>query len=498
VGAHGAPRGGLGAFLTLAYTLTGCALSDPYFIDPNYQAGANSGGVGNTGRGGAAGQMNGGGTSGVGGKDAGAKAEPGGGGAGMMGPAGSCSQASCTGTCCGALCLDTASDPAHCGACDVACARGRSCSAGVCASGWVAAAPPPAEFVARERAASVAFSGKMFVFGGLDAAGEALNDAAIYDPASDSWRLVKTDAATPSPRQFATAMWTGSVIFVFGGRNAAGSTYFADGALYDPVGDKWSGVKDAPNVRAAANGGGDNKNLVVWGGLTDEAAAASGTERYDFSSDSWQSAPNGDGPSPVLGAGSAFSGASLYVYGGSDGSARTDRAYRYDLKGNRWMQLARGPAARSGPFAVWDGMGFFVWGGRTESALLDDGAVFESSWTAVPQGGPTARYALARQAGWAFALATGDVALLGGLNLDAEGLTDGARYRKSVGWSAIAAWPSGEAHTGAAAVAAAGEIVLWGGRDGTRLTRTGDRWAPLLAGASTAASGAASSRSPAR
>lgn len=454
------------ASLCLPYLLAGCALSDPFYIDRSAQSGGNAGAGGEDDQGGrppAEGGVGGGSgaTTGMGKGAGGAATCP----------------ASCSGTCCDGVCVEVTNDPAHCGACDVVCARGRRCEAGACSSGWIKTAPPPPDFVARERAATASFDGKIFIFGGLDANGDPLNDAAIYDPNLDMWQVVPKDPSAPSPRQLASAIWTGSSIFVFGGRNAAGSTYFGDGALFDPDKKVWSAVKEGPNVRAAASGGSDGSRIVMWGGLTTDGYAASGADRYDLATRSWASAPSLNSPGPLLGASSAFSGEALYVYGGSDGATRSDRAYRYDLRNNVWSQLARGPSPRSGAFAVWDGAAFYVWGGRNEkNEAVDDGAAFQSSWAALPADGPSARSVLPRQAGWAFALAEDDIVLLGGADAALGLLTDGARFRRSSGWSRFATWPSGEEHAWAAAALAGNEVVLWGGRDGTRVTRNGDRW----------------------
>src|SRR5690606_28642986 len=94
--------------------------------------------------------------------------------------------------------------------CEPACSAGRTCDEGACAGGWVAMAKPPPKFVARRRAAAVAFEGKVFVFGGVNANDDPLDTGAIYDPRTDKWSPVANDPASPSPRELASAVWTGT------------------------------------------------------------------------------------------------------------------------------------------------------------------------------------------------------------------------------------------------------------------------------------------------
>src|SRR5262249_52408162 len=154
-------------------------------------------------------------------------------------------------TCCGSECADLQTDHAHCGDCSTVCATGRSCASAGC-HGWATLAAPPSGFVAREKAAYVAVSGKVFIWGGADASGAALNTGALYDPKTDTWTLTAVNAKTPTGRVFANAVWTGTYVIVWGGRTPTGSADYKDGALYDPVGDQWSAMKAQTGSRSAS------------------------------------------------------------------------------------------------------------------------------------------------------------------------------------------------------------------------------------------------------
>lgn len=431
----------------LPLLLTGCPLSDKYYVDDLGSAGSSG-----------AGQASSGGTSSAnGGAPSGGAAS---GGAPNFVNGGS-AEAGAVGE-----------------GCDDLCPAGRTCENGSCSGGWVSMAAPPAKFEARQRAASVAFNGKLFVFGGVNDNGDELNSAAIYDPMSDSWTLAAIDGSTPSVRQWATALALSDRILVTGGRSDTTSTYLKSGALYDPASDRWQSMANAITARAASYGGVAGNYAVIAGGLTTGGGAATGADVYDIQQDKWRTAATMGAPPGVLGGGWAFNDGYMFLFGGLSNNMRLDHGFRYDVARDLWSPLppAGGPSARSGAFAAFDGTNFLVWGGRDEAALHDDGALFSTMWSALStSAAPSARTVMPRQAGWAFALGDNDFAVLGGEAQDGSVLMDGGRLQSNR-WQAIPSWPSGESHSGAAVALVGREIVVWGGLDGNGVTTTGERW----------------------
>jgi hypothetical protein len=51
-----------------------------------------------------------------------------------------------------------------------------------------------------------------------------LNDGGRYNPATDTWTPTTTSGA-PAPRQYHTAVWTGTEMIVFGGRGGASGSW---------------------------------------------------------------------------------------------------------------------------------------------------------------------------------------------------------------------------------------------------------------------------------
>ena len=102
-----------------------------------------------------------------------------------------------------------------------------------------------------------------------------LGDGALYDLASDSWRLLPPSPLDPAVRL--AAGWTGNEVVVAVTEPGAGSNG-PTAAAYDPTTDTWRTLPDLPlssrryTAAAVADG-----QLVVWGGL---ARIAPGAEPF--------------------------------------------------------------------------------------------------------------------------------------------------------------------------------------------------------------------------
>lgn len=467
-------------------TLTGCPLSDDYYVDDSLDTGG-TGGSGLTasdGGAGGSGTVNGtSATNGTGGSSN--QGESGGSGGGSTGSDGG--NSSVTG--------DTATGGSGAGGntnevtttssttgghiCEPACSAGRACRDGACEGGWVPMAKPPPGFAPRQRAAAVAFEGKVFVFGGVDRDGKHLGTGATYDPRSNTWSNVAIDEATPSPRELASAVWTGSHVLVVGGLNDDG--YLRDAALYDPDTNRWTSIDSAMTPRARGIAGVVDGAVILLQGMTTYGDTEIDAERYDLDSETWSLAGDpGDLP-PLWSSAIVFAEHDVYVYGGNSNAGRTDAAYRYDVREDSWLELPDALSSRSGCFGVWDGGKFYVFGGH-DTAAYSDGAVFASdAWKPIPDdGAPSPRRAPPAWSGWAFPLGADDFIVMGGVDGSDNVLVDGGRFREAVGWEQVKAWPSGEFHAEGVGVWTGEEFVLWSGEpDGDRApTPTGERWAP--------------------
>jgi PKD repeat protein len=102
---------------------------------------------------------------------------------------------------------------------------------------WTTRAPMPQP--ASDNYATVAFQGKVYVFGGTNGSSH-LATTQIYDIATNTWRLGQP---MPTPRGAAMAGVIGGKIAVFGGYNGGN---LAVTELYDPVADTWTVGNEMP------------------------------------------------------------------------------------------------------------------------------------------------------------------------------------------------------------------------------------------------------------
>ena len=447
---------------------------------------ASGGGAGFSGGGdGSGGTVALGGSAGSSGASTGG-ASGGGGSSGSAGAGGMCSPSSCANTCCGVTCSDLTRDYTNCGACGAKCNSNRTCSSSRCSSGWVGMAAPPTGFVARWRSAATAMGSTVFIWGGSDSSGVVLDSGAIYNPANDKWTPIAKDANTPTARVLATAVWTGSVVVVFGGSDAGGTNVYKDGAIYDPAANAWSPILPSSKPRSMPVGYWDGTRAVFYGGINGTAAAVAGADRFDLSA--WTSSTTTGDPGAVLNFASGWDGDTLLMQGGQIGAMRTDKVSSYTSTNDSWATPAKSLTARSNAFGVWDGSRFVVWGGRSDFGLLADGKYLSgNAWTALSaMGAPTARMSIQRRHGWMFQTSAGELALFGGqTSLTGQGTFSTGGYTYDVAgakWAAADSWPSGETHDYGVAVWTGEEFVLWGGRTGAgaspNSTLTGERWAP--------------------
>jgi len=134
---------------------------------------------------------------------------------------------------------------------------------------------------------------EVIVWGGADPPGDRLlSDGAAYDPAKEGWRVIADGPLTE--RDGHLAAWTGGEMLIWGGHRR---NYIEppDGAAYDPATDRWREIADGP-LEWVGNAG------SVWTGTEWIIAATDRESRtrlaaYDPAADSWRTLPSIDAPS---------------------------------------------------------------------------------------------------------------------------------------------------------------------------------------------------------
>lgn len=175
---------------------------------------------------------------------------------------------------------------------------------------WRSLAAPPIE--PRWRAGSIWTGREWIVWGGTNGDHE-FADGAAYDPATDTWRVL---ADSPLTARRAPAVWTGTEMLVTagaGGGDATGNgeNALSDGAAYDPATDSW---------RTLRSGLAHPGFTPIWTGSELILFAKGGAVLYDPATDEWSSGdfvwddiPHDD-QSPV------WTGSVVLLLGSYDGS----------------------------------------------------------------------------------------------------------------------------------------------------------------------------------
>jgi hypothetical protein len=236
---------------------------------------------------------------------------------------------------------------------------------------------------------------------------------ARYDPATDRWSPMSAIGA-PSQRDSAAVAWVGDAIIVSGG-TLDETTALDDGARYDPSTDTWSPIQHSPITSPRIDDTAWTGDVLIV--VSDRTGAI-----YDPASDSWAlMAVTGWPADPFLTAWIDNSYTVLAISGGTSG--------RYDLSTQTWQPLSPSnqPSTRFESGNVVVGNRLLVWGGRTPSDMIGDGAIYDpiaDAWSVLPSdGSPPSPRAVAS------IVFTGNEAIVwGGFDLDGN-LSTGARLQ---------------------------------------------------------------------
>lgn len=302
----------------------------------------------------------------------------------------------------------------------------------------------------------------------------------------------------PSPRYYHSAVWTGRELIVWGGLN--GSTYYGDGARYNPALNTWTPVSaaGAPSPRAFHHALWTGSEMLIWGG-SDATSLKNTGARYNPDTDSWTPISDTDAPTGCVGNSAVWTGSEMMVWGGrfDNVPSFSNDGGRYDPITDSWTPIPTNgaPSARTAHIAVWNGTEMVVWGGAHFGTawccqtVHNDGARFNptnNSWTSISaSGAPLGRYNCSGV--W-----TGDgIIVWGGTGAGAD-LNNGAIYTPANDtWANLPASGAPSARDTHTAVWTGKEMIIWGGEvpgggtfnDGARYNPALAAWSPLTTSA---------------
>jgi DNA-binding CsgD family transcriptional regulator len=176
-----------------------------------------------------------------------------------------------------------------------------------------------------------AIGADVYVPGGCDDAGEAVQAVEVYDTAADTWRQ-----ASPLPKPLcAYALATlGEKLYLFGGWD--GEQYVADATAYDPQTDTWVELTPMPAPQGFAGAAALGDRIYVVGGY-DDVTELTTCVAYQPETDQWGAcAPLAVGRG---GLGLVSLKGYLYAIGGGGWSSYLGFNERYDPASDTWSAI---------------------------------------------------------------------------------------------------------------------------------------------------------------
>ncbi len=251
------------------------------------------------------------------------------------------------------------------------------------ASPWISLPTDPRGV--RHSAAVVWTGTEAIAFGGRDESGTAHDDAAAYNPASGTWRIVSGQAVGPSSPVNVLAVWAGDRALLIGGEQPTGGQLKSGATAYVPATDSWSVVASPPLsfVTDRSPAAWTGAELLVWPGDVGTDVAP---EAYDPATDEWRVLP----VPPVQSrqqAASVWTGSEWIVWGGTGANGELADGAAYNPATNSWRELSGSPLGARRVRAVWTGTEMLLAAGSSGGSpvsgdgemALSDGAAYDPS-----------------------------------------------------------------------------------------------------------------------
>ena len=247
--------------------------------------------------------------------------------------------------------------------------------------------------------------------------------ATAYSPTTNTWRRLPNP-----PTGHGFALWTGREVIGWGGGCCGDAG--ADGSAYNPATNTWRKLAHSPLAP-------EQSPMAVWDGrellvFVSGISASSGKPlspvlargaAYNPSTNRWRVLAK----RPVAGGTAVWDGYEMVVVTAGK-SGRVTEAYNPGT--NRWRVLTPAPVRRIGATAVWTGTRVVVWGGSSDAAAstpAKHALAFDPSanrWSTLSQAPMRPRDS--SQVVW-----TGrKLVVLGGVIPEAKGSSSGATYPK--------------------------------------------------------------------
>lgn len=218
------------------------------------------------------------------------------------------------------------------------------------ASKWSQIQVTSASPSARDRHVVVSYTDKIYIFAGYDG-NNRVNDFWQYDTEHEAWTMV--DAALgnpPTPRHSHSGVEYDGSMYIFAGYDG---NYRSDFHRYNFAQRKWSIVPvkgSVPKARYRTSAVAYKNRMLVVGGH-DGAKHLNDFYQFNFDSLEWslvETTGQVPPPSPRDSHSAVICGDSMYLFGGSTGSARND-LYSFSFETDQWHEVrpAAGPSQKA-------------------------------------------------------------------------------------------------------------------------------------------------------
>lgn len=273
-----------------------------------------------------------------------------------------------------------------------------------------------------------------------------------------------------------TAVWTGSMMIIWGGNNA--DVYWITGGRYDPLTDTWSRMTSigAPGGRIAHSAIWTGTEMIIWGGRRGGVTQSGG--RYNPLTDRWRPTSTIGAPSPRELHTAVWTGVEMIIFGGSDSSNAMNTGSRYDPIADVWHPMEVSFQRSVAHTAVWTGQEMLVWGGRDNMGFHGDGGRYDpgnNHWTPI-KALPAGQERQEHTAVWA----NGRMMVWGGRGVGSTPLTFGFSYDPdSDSWETITTSSQPQPRYRHAALWTGSRMIIWGGLRSTGPLATGGSFDPV-------------------
>ncbi|OGF61970.1 MAG: hypothetical protein A2Y62_20840 [Candidatus Fischerbacteria bacterium RBG_13_37_8] len=298
-----------------------------------------------------------------------------------------------------------------------------------------------------------------------------INSACAND---DTWIPI---IGSPERRGYHSAVWTGTEMIIWGGGVGTSSWHlFNTGGRYNPGTDTWVPISliDAPSARRDHTAVWSGTVMIVWGGNLGQDNNTNTGAKYNPVTDSWEAILNVGAPSPRSNHSAVWTGTEMIIWGGNDSSGG-----RYDPVSDSWVatSTAGTPSARQGNSVVWTGTEMMVWGGFNGSTYYNNGGKYNpglDTWTAIAIDYYTPSVRAYHAAVW-----TGTEMLIWGGYNGTNYFRNGSRYDPGTDvWNGITSINAPFAGAYHSAAWTGSEMIVWGGRDDSNYFSTGGKYNP--------------------